>query len=329
MLLLRNSHRRGSFFEYMSSLSPILDEYYSDYANHRELVTQEPLLCTTMLMISSRYHILPGVGGASRGYFIHQRLWDHCQQLLLRIMLGQEKMSRAINRSVGSIEAFLLMTEWHPRALHFPPLNEGWDSDLVPHYGFGGAHAVNTQDNSTSASRPTPDQWLENVIEPARRSDKMSWMLLGNALSLAHELGIFDDEKVSSIRTNEGTQPTNINSTERTAYRCGRVRKLLYVYTEQLTSRLGCTAMFPQNVNLFISGQASKWDKTKDGERWQSIMSAWIELTKLVKSVSDMLFPSPTFTTQILSSGRYIGLLEHFQPLLKSWHSRHLESNSK
>lgn len=280
-------------------------------------------------MISSRYYTLPGVGGASRGYFIHQRLWDQCQQLLLRIMLGQEKMSRAINRNVGSIEAFLLMTEWHPRALHFPPLHEGWDSDLVPHYGFEGERSTDSQDNMSQVGRPSPNRWLEDVIEPARRSDKMSWMLLGSALSLAHELGIFDDEKLSSGRSLENIQSEGFSSIERTAYRCGRVRKLLYVYTEQLASRLGCTAMFPQSVNLFVSGQVSQWDKTKGGERWQNIMSAWIELTKLVKSVSDMLFPSPAFTTQLLSSGRYIGLLEHFQPLLNSWHSRHLESNSK
>jgi len=84
-------------------------------------------LCSTILMISSRYNVLPGVGGASRGYFIHDRLWEHCQRFVMRIMLGQEKASNARTRTVGSIEALLLISEWHPRALHFPTASDGWD----------------------------------------------------------------------------------------------------------------------------------------------------------------------------------------------------------
>lgn len=28
-------------------------------------------------------------------------------------------------------ESFLLMTEWHPRFLHFPPRSDGWDVALL------------------------------------------------------------------------------------------------------------------------------------------------------------------------------------------------------
>ena len=74
------------FFKNCSPLSPILGEFYSLHENHYTLIALDPFLCTTILMISSRYNILPGVGGASRGYFVHDRLWEQCQRFIMKIM---------------------------------------------------------------------------------------------------------------------------------------------------------------------------------------------------------------------------------------------------
>ncbi|KAF4544530.1 C6 transcription factor [Lasiodiplodia theobromae] len=160
------------FFKNMSPLSPVLTDYYADHSKHYELVTKEPFLCFTILALSSRYHVLPGVGGASRGYFIHHRLWEHCQHLILRIMLGQEKGSTAKTRTVGSIEGLLLLAEWHPRALHFPPASDGWDSGLVA------IEAHDEEEPSSPEANPSvSNRWLEDVIEPARRSDRLGDVL--------------------------------------------------------------------------------------------------------------------------------------------------------
>lgn len=256
-------------------------------------------------MISSRSHVLPGAEGASRGYYIHDRFWKHCQHLIMRLICGQEKGSLAKTRTLGSIEALMLLTEWHPRSLHFPPEADGWDSDLI-------LSAID--DNEPRPANGPPNRWLEDVIEPARRSDRMSWMLLGCALSLAHELNVFEDDPQPSV--------------SRTDARCmsvpkSRVRKLLYVFVNQLASRLGMTSMLPQAVMQ----STSKDLKTGPGhsDRWNELMSAWAELTKLNKSFSEMVFPSKSFTQQLLRSGRYMSILEHFQPLLESWRTRHLE----
>lgn len=61
---------------------------------------------------------------------------------------------------------------------------------------------------------------------------------------------------------------------------------------------------------------------------WQSHMSSWIELTKLVKSVSDLFYPSSSVTRQLLNSGRYSSLLDHFLPLLEQWRQKHLDSSN-
>ncbi|KAK9571622.1 hypothetical protein V6Z79_001695 [Aspergillus fumigatus] len=102
------------FFHNMAPLSPILTDFFASHHTHYWLITQEPVLCCTILMISSRYHTLPGPSGATRGFFIHNRLWQHCQHLILRIMLGQEKFSKAKTRHLGTVEALLLLSEWYP-----------------------------------------------------------------------------------------------------------------------------------------------------------------------------------------------------------------------
>jgi len=294
----------------MAPLSPVLLDHFADHANHYQLVRCEPLLCCTILMLSSRYHVLPGSGGASRSYYIHDRFWKHCQHLISRLMFGQEKGSLAKTRTVGSIEALLLLSEWHPRALHFPPEADGWDSDLL---------LTAVDDTVPQSNGRPPNRWLEDVIEPARRSDRMSWMLLGSALSLAHELNVFDDgeETGTATSSDEGESALHLDKRART-------RRLLYVFMTQLSLRLGTMSMLPQNLPQVVNNKYASRHTS-----WQTFMLAWIELTKLLKSVADMAFPSKSFTQELFRSGRYVSLLEHCQLLLDHWKKNHLDETGK
>ncbi|ORY17918.1 hypothetical protein BCR34DRAFT_554512 [Clohesyomyces aquaticus] len=304
------------FFKNCSPLSPILSDFYSHHANHFSLIALDPFLCVTILMVSSRYNILPGVGGASRGYFVHDRLWEQCQRFIMKIMLGQVKPSKAQTRTIGSIEALLLLSEWHPRALHFPTASDGWDCELMI-----GINNHTPEGAKLLEGDPTPSRWLEDVIEPAKRSDRMSWMLMGCALSLAQELGLFEDN--SNIEKDHISYPKF--SSEFLVLRRIRARKLLFVFIEQLSWRLGCTSMIPQSLNHALMEKIPVDSTTGAVEQWQSFMSAWVELTKLARSVSDTVYPSASFTRNLLRSGRYIGLLEHFQPLLTIWRRKYLD----
>jgi len=304
------------FFKNCSPLSPILGEFYSHHENHYTLIALDPFLCTTILMISSRYNILPGVGGASRGYFVHDRLWEQCQRFIMKIMLGQVKPSKAQSRTIGSIEALLLLSEWHPRALHFPTAADGWDCELMI-----GANNTTEEGAKLLEGDATSSRWLEDVIEPAKRSDRMSWMLMGCALSLAQELGLFEDN--ASIDKDQTSYPPF--TTEFLILRRIRARKLLYVLLEQLSWRLGCTSMIPQSLNHALMEKIPVDSVTGAVEQWQSFMSAWVELTKLARSVSDTIYPNTATTRSLLRTGRYIGLLEHFQPLLTSWRKKYLD----
>ena len=61
-------------------------------------------------------------------------------------------------------------------------------------------------------------------------------------------------------------------------------------------------------------------------DEWHSQMSAWIELTRLVKSASERFFSTPSTTRQLLSSGQYIVLLGEIVAELEQWRLEHLKS---
>lgn len=119
----------SSFFKNMCPITPVISDWYGRPANFRNLVDTEPVLCTAILTLSSRYHLLHGDGWLSRSYFLHNRLWRYCQSLLQRVIWGQEKGIVSSARSLGTVEGFLLMAEWHARSLHLPPDIEAWDSE--------------------------------------------------------------------------------------------------------------------------------------------------------------------------------------------------------
>lgn len=306
---------RIRFFKNMSSLSPILTDFYADHRHHRELITCDPVLCCAILMLSSRYHILPGPGGESRNFFIHHRLWQHCQQLVTRLIFGQERTANSQLRRIGTIEALLLMSEWHPRSLHFPPESDGWDTDLI----------IKAPQPRGEDGLPK-NRFLEDIIEPSKRSDQMSWMLLGAALSLSHELGIYDlDESNRSWSlAYEGCIPG-----DQIKLRRQRVQRLLYVYINQLAWRIGCVSLMPQSLNHAILNRQTSRNLRHYSDQWLAFMDSWMDLTKLAKSVTDMFFPSADFARQQLHSGRYIDLLDHFRPLLLKWEQEHLRREGK
>ncbi|KAG5807191.1 hypothetical protein H9Q74_007889 [Fusarium xylarioides] len=183
-----------SFFIDMLPHAPTLDGFYADHANHHQLVVYEPFLCCVILTLSSRYHFFPTAGGRARSDLIHHALWEACQQLLMQPMLGQERSSISRIRTPGSIEALLLLIEWHPQALHLPDFDD-LDSDTST-----------TSSNPAHESEPATEtrtvaKWLATIISSSRQSHRMAGMLLGCAVALANELGMKKSKLDYSLST--------------------------------------------------------------------------------------------------------------------------------
>lgn len=297
------------FFENLADASPILSDFYRYHHNHHSLVSQEPMLCTTILMISSRYHTLPGVGGVSRGYHIHQRLWHHCEHLLQRVMLGQEKYSSAKTRTLGTVESFLLISEWTPRAILFPPDSDGWDAQLL-------STDIDARHRSLVNDQSAPARWQEDVFLPAKRSDSMSWMLVGAAISLAYELGVFVDGGINASQNSDKVTQQ------------ARLRRLLFVYVNQIAARLGCASVLPQSIAHLVS-KPTLGVQSGSEHNWNKFMDHWIDITKLMKTSLELLFPSAAATKQLILDGRYATLLQHFEPSLRMCYEKLLSDTGE
>lgn len=130
--------------------------------------------------------------------------------------------------------SLLLLSEFHPRSMHFPP---GDDVDEIFASSDGDmtideAQGRNSVENSTFAG------W----IEPALRSDRMCWSLVGTAYILAYELGIFGNYA-------DGTRPLDGGIKSRSGHfdnrqRANRIERLLYIYVNQTSGRLGFPSAF-------------------------------------------------------------------------------------
>lgn len=128
-----------------------------------------PLLLCSIVTVSARYHTFCEIGlkdneNGSRNLEVHEQLWVYCQRLI-----SQTIWAEASTRSIGTVFAFLLFTEWNPRAIHWK-----WAD-----YANSGSTEPLT---SKSSERLTG-------MAAIRRSDRMAWMLTGNAVRLAQDMG--------------------------------------------------------------------------------------------------------------------------------------------
>ncbi|KAK4060031.1 uncharacterized protein Triagg1_10910 [Trichoderma aggressivum f. europaeum] len=286
------------FFRNMCPFTPVISDWYGNPDNFLNLIDTEPVLCTVILTISSRYHLLHGDGWLSRSYFLHNRLWRYCQSLFQRVIWGQEKGIVSPARSLGTVEGFLLMAEWHARSLHLPPDIEAWDSE---------------DDTPKDATY----RWLEGVVEPMRRSDRMSWSLIQSAASVGHELGLFDEEG------NNDSISGSTTAHEVHKQRRQRLRVVLYLYMNQLAFRIGFSALIPHTL-FNLSQNALKQSPTSQlSDHWIESMSLWVDLSRLTRASHDLLFASKASTRELIKSGGYRRVLEHFKPMLEKWWTKY------
>ncbi|KAK0621424.1 hypothetical protein B0T17DRAFT_534001 [Bombardia bombarda] len=343
------------YYDYLSPLTPISPPTFRSPASHLTLLTEEPILAVTLLTISSRYRTMPGTGGNCRSHAIHEVLWTYLRGMIERVVWGQEAfgggfcgsgaddtqnsstapwrgLRRGSLRTFGTIESLMILTEWHPRALHFPP-DEAIDELLLPSYEsqFQLDGDGNQRPNAGIGGRR-----IESWLEPAWRSDRMCWMLLSTGMGLAYELGVFDDIDEMLV-AGTITRPEYEEETYR--LRAYRIKRLLLIYLSQLAGRLGWTNMVPENLRKSDpvvsrrrphsvegttpgtnpSSLSNAFNYIPDLELDDQIIHCWAGISNAMHIGNEKLFRSRKHTTDIIQSGRYITLLKDFQPMLREW----------
>ena len=317
------------------------------------------MLTVTVLTIASRYMELSGPGGKTRSFMVHERLWSYLQSMISRMFWGQEQFgggfcgagtrrpgqpnsAKGGLRTLGTIERYLisilllsdsidllfsllLLSEFHPRSMHFPPRDDD-DDILAP---------------ADDATTTPPDEKVlysgSTWTEPVVRSDRMCWSLIGMSYVLAYELGIF------------GTYPDGVLSPEgivkrkdgQTAYnrRAERIERMLYVFITQASGRFGIRSMYSDQINQyaiesvkegFVSSRCHSdglhgcadmllVDSIIIKEPVDKTQQSWLELMIVMKDCNDRLFSSKDQTTRLVENDSYISQIHQIQPLLHSW----------
>ncbi|KMU90576.1 hypothetical protein CIHG_08292 [Coccidioides immitis H538.4] len=262
-------------------------------------------------MLASRYMKFSGAGAVSRSYMVHERLWQHLQGMISRMIFGPGAVQRATHdngtatetmttqscesalagssfgslRTLGTCEALLLLSEWHPRSLHVPAGDDG-DSIIVKD------EVRRTRASTSGIGGRIRIDWLE----PVWRSDRMCWSMLGNALALAVELGIFDEYDNTTIGARESRR--DIWNNPHSSQRAYLVQHLLWVYLTQTSGRLGWKNL--TNVSVTDHDASVKHGDT---------IRCWVGVASLMKRGNELLYPSRERTRDIINSGEYIAVL--------------------
>lgn len=149
-----------------------------DQLHSPDVLAGYPILLCAILTISARYHPFENenqesINKNSRNIQLHERLWIYCKRLI-----SQTVWAEASTRSIGTALAFLLFTEWNPRAIHWR-----WSD-----------YANNSSDYDYNKEQ-TEDEDDEDEAEgfaglsAMRRSDRMAWMLIGTSVRLSQDMG--------------------------------------------------------------------------------------------------------------------------------------------
>jgi hypothetical protein len=349
-----------SYYEYLSPLTPISPPTFRNPGTHITLLTEEPILTVTLLTMASRYRRIPGPGGHCRSHTIHEQLWTYLRGMIERCLWGQEAfgggfcapgaeaseaqtsstapwrgLRKGSLRTLGTVESLMILTEWHPRALHFPPA-EATDELMLPSY-IPADTASNSEDDPNRLPGGIGGRRIESWLEPAWRSDRMCWMLLSNAMGLSYELGVFDNIDELLAAGGEMTRPEYENESYR--LRAARIKRLLLIYATQLAGRLGWTSMVSENLRVTDPAfaprkrRASAEAKTPetnstisntfnyipDLELDDQIIHCWAGISNAMRIGNEKIFKSRQYTTKIIQDGSYIELLKDFQPMLRTW----------
>ncbi|KAI9733324.1 MAG: hypothetical protein M1834_003408 [Cirrosporium novae-zelandiae] len=338
------------YYDHLAPLTPVAIPDYRLPSTHAKLLHDEPVLTITILTLASRYMGLEGRASLSRQYAIHEKLWAYLRGMIERLFWGQEEFTigsygvlipntdpsshyttkrarRASLRTLGTIEALLLLTDWHPRALHFPPSDD--TGALVEEESYsvreseGSSNPPSRQEGiSGRAGRVAFSSWLE----PAWRSDRMCWMLLGNAYTLSFELGVFDRIFGTTAYAWDSYQQNDPHSY---GHRASNLQKLLVVYITQTSGRLGINSMLnfsdcvKQLTERPLTLSSDQWYLHQHGSSPQDrILQFWMDIAAIMHDSNAMLFTPREKTREIIKSGEYLALLEKFQAPLRSFSAR-------
>ncbi|KAL9088840.1 MAG: hypothetical protein Q9159_002876 [Coniocarpon cinnabarinum] len=303
------------FYTQMYPLTPIILPNFQDAATHRHLLEKEPILALTILTIAARHCPTPSSGFKAINHATQQRLWITLQSDICGMSVGHDHREGSRSaakaavpiplRTFGMIESLLLLIEWHQSVIH--------DQPSLVHGGI-------LIKEERRANRPSEASNLDVWRESSSRSDALSWSFLGSAVTLAFELGIFNQDSMSSTYSK----------------RAENIRNLLYIFSIQTSGRLSIPSMIGEHHWAQVTtkpnsphGDSSNSSQSPSNPAVVSIapnltfeetaMHFWFRIAQLFSIGNKMLWPSQSRTLQIVEKGIYADMLDRLAREHEKW----------
>ncbi|KAJ5370654.1 uncharacterized protein N7496_006746 [Penicillium cataractarum] len=314
------------YYENLAPMSPVVTPDYSQPSTHRVLLTDEPVLAVTILTIASRHLKPKGDGASTRAFYIHDRLWSYLRGMIERLFWGQEKFdaqggrprsldlasgaggptSKGNLRALGTVEALLAS----PKSSLPPGDDENTLLDREAQSQNRTDKDLDNESDPTGNRGPSAEGRVafQKWLEPAWRSDRMSWMLLSTAQALAFELGVFDHKSESK----------GVPELPSEQARKRRLRRLILVFITHSSGRLGIPSMLP--LTEWGRDIPAATSDLKDGDLdLNQMQDCWMGISKIVYQANHQLFASSEQTSELIRSGRYREQIDWFQPQLREF----------
>ncbi|KAH7165435.1 hypothetical protein EDB81DRAFT_779231 [Dactylonectria macrodidyma] len=304
------------FFRVLGPMTPIASDFFADPQSHRHLVVSEPILCYTIITISSMFHNLSATSNSPSSELLHAQCWKIVKGLFEQVFWAKERGSESKLRTFGTVLALLLLIEWPPRAaVSLPPD----DMNDVVTYEAGSVGTTRMwqsgtlEDSDRHIRIANAAQWMADLSEPIIRSDRISGMLLGMASTLANELD------TASLRKRALESNSKImTSEERYVYRRTRVRLLVGIYATHSAIKPCVISNHQQvleDVDFEILERRAAVVSDKEKEWLQSLL-AWGYLSKLTRDSMAELMELPQSDALQNRDMSHIKLLHHYLALL-------------
>lgn len=283
------------FFEQLHPFYPFVPEEM----HGTDALAQMPILLVVILTISSRYCKFAEKGtkyfiSSSRGSQIHSYLWDYCQQLI-----SQTVWAEASTRSIGTVYSFLLISEWNPRAIHWrfndyansprPILDPHAAPPLSSNFTTRPEEGPEKDGRRKGLTPPVNPQTFypqklpgDNGFDASKRSDRMSWLLIGTAIRLAQDIGAMATDSNVYVAT--------------------------HLSETVLALRLGRRPMISSSVeDEFLNLEFTPFQQAK------------LAILKIMSLAHETLYLSRKNTRELLQGGRFLAFLNLFGPHLSNW----------
>lgn len=199
--ILSESDARRLIVLFFTSMHPFFP-YIPKELHDADVLAGFPMLLCVILTVSARYHPLEADEKPHENRTVpfhvevHERLWVYCQRLI-----SQTVWAEASTRSIGTCLAFLLFTEWNPRAIHWR-----WSD-------YANLPEDELRTSASGAGVPDSENSLAG-LGAMIRSNRMAFMLIGTSVRLAQNTGFIEDHPLVFLATHiaETNSAININS---------------------------------------------------------------------------------------------------------------------